>query len=124
MTLFGKKKSKVEIDAKEVLCEQIGMDEEELAREDISEQRRKELRMSIASKYDTLAKMKQTKEISGDGWAKIIVGVLAFLAATVPVGMKIHNYNIQYRRDRNADDNVQNDYGRSKHSSSNQVDKP
>lgn len=121
MKLFGKKKNEIKIDPYKVLVEQIGMDEEELAREDLTEQRRKELRNSITSKYETLARMEQTKK---EGWAKILVGVLAFLGATVPVGLTIANYNVQYRRDRNADDSVQMDMGRSKHSPSNQVSKP
>lgn len=121
MKLFGKKNNEVKIDPYKELMEQIGMDEEELSREDLTEQRRKELRNSIASKYETLAKMQQSKR---ESWAKIVVGVLAFLGATVPVGLTIANYNIQYRRDRNADDSVQMDMGRSKHSPSNQVAKP
>ena len=121
MKLFGKKNNEVKIDPYKVLVEQIGMDEEELARDNLSEQRRKELRNSIASKYETLAKMEQAKK---EGWAKVIVGVLAFLGATVPVGLTIANYNIQYKRDRNADDAIQMDMGRSKHSPSNQVSKP
>ena len=116
-----KKKPEVKIDPYKVLVEQIGMDEEELARENLTDQRRKELRMSIASKYETLQKMQQSKR---ESWAKVIVGALAFLGATVPVGITVANYNIQYKRDRNAEDSVQMDMARSKHSASNQVGRP
>ncbi len=120
MKIFGKKKTD-KLDPYKVLVEQIGMDEEELSRENLTDKRREDLRKSIASKYETLARMEQTKK---EGWAKVIVGVLAFLGATVPVGITVANYNVQYRRDRNAEDAVQMDYGRSKHSPSNQVGKP
>lgn len=107
-------------DLKEILIIQIGEDEAELA-ECKDKDRKKELRANIDRKLEALAKLEQSKK---EGIAKVIVGVLTVIGAVAPVAITVTNYNTQYKRDRDALDEVQMGMGRSRFSPANQVKRP
>lgn len=103
------------------LLELIGMDEEEMSRDDCTVERKKELRMQMSQKYDCISRLESSKtEGKAKIWAAIIAGVAAVGAVVAP----IVNYNVQYRRSLNPDDETQMQMGRSKFSPSNQCKKP
>ncbi len=99
----------------------ISMDEEEMARENLDKERKKELRQQMALKYDCISRIESTKK---EGRAKIWAAVIAGAAAIASVVAPIVNYNIQYSRSKDPDDEAQIEMGRSKFSPSNQCRKP
>jgi hypothetical protein len=103
------------------LLDLVAMDEEEMWRDDCTPERKKELRIQMAQKYEAIAKMESSKVESR---AKIWAAVLAGLAAVGSVIVPVINYNIQYNRSKDPDDEVQIEMGRSKFSASNQCRKP
>lgn len=103
------------------LLDLISMDEEEMSRENCTSERKKELRMQMAQKYECIGKMESSKvESRAKIWAAIIAGVAAVGAVVAP----IINYNVQYSRSKDPDDETQIEMGRSKFSPSNQCRKP
>ena len=90
-------------------------------RDECTPERKKELRLQMAQKYDCISRLESSKT---EGKAKIWAAIIAGAAAVGAVVAPIINYNVQYRRSQNADDEVQMQMGRSKFSPSNQVKKP
>ena len=114
--LFKKKKT-----ISDEMLEMIGMDEEEMARENTSSERKKDIRPQMSQKWETIGKIESAKI---DRSGKIITAVGSDLAAVVAVLIPVINYNVQYKRSTDPDDEVQMAMGRSKFSASNQCKKP
>lgn len=116
-----KKKTKKKKTMSDDILDLISMDEEEIWRDECTSERKKELRIQMAQKYDCISRLESSKiESKAKIWAAIVAGIAGVGAVIAP----IINYNVQYRRSLDSDDEVQMQMGRSKFSPSNQVKKP
>lgn len=103
------------------LLELAAMDEEELWRDNCSPERKKEIRMQMGQKYEALGKIEAAKI---DRSGKIIAGLIAALGSLFGIGLTIVNYETQYRRSRNPEDEAQSDLMRNKFGASNNIKRP